>query len=253
MVSGGGSKSKAVSAPVFKYLPGQETLATDIVSKFQDILSGNMASPMAQTMQTVVGEAGMREAAQERRRIAETRGMSTPARQQAVGKAGEGAVSTMARVPQEMWQKAAEFLTTYSMQAPAVGQVGKESSKARQGGVCCYNFLAAGSRGELLEYVRRYKDSHYDIDSMVAQGYKRLALLLVPLMVCSKFFKWMIKWIMVHPMELYAKAFYEDKLFLKIILYPLTRVWVWLYALIGNFYGLREWHQYWKLGGKIKW
>jgi len=253
MVSGGGSKSESTQAPVFKYLPGQTKLAPQMVKSFQSIFAGDMSSPEAQAMSTIIGEAGMREAAQERRRISETRGMSTPARQQAVAKAGEGAVLTMAKVPQEMWQKAAEFLTAYSMQAPAVGQVGKESSEAAQGGVCCYNFLAAGSRGELLEYVRRYKDSHYDIDSMVAQGYKRLALLFVPLMAKSPLFKTMIKWVMVHPMELYAKAFYEDKLFLKTLLYPLTRIWVGLYALLGNLYGLREWQRYWMLGGKIKW
>src|SRR3972149_731365 len=110
MVSASGSKGKSVSrsdtAPVFKYLPGQEGVASNLVSQFSDIFSGNMASPTARAMQNVVGEAGMREAAQERRRISETKGMSTPARQRAVAGAGGGAVSAMARVPQEMWQKA---------------------------------------------------------------------------------------------------------------------------------------------------
>lgn len=253
MVSAGGSKgggSRSSTTPVFKYLPEQEALAPRMVSSFEKIFRGDMSSPEAQAMSTIVGEAGMREAAQERRRIAETRGMSTPARQRAVTGAGEGAVSTMARVPQEMWGKAAEFLSSYSAQAPAVGQIGvskTDPTKSFQGGLCCYNFIAAGSTGELLEYVRRYKDSHYDLDSMVAQGYKRLAMWIVPQMMKHNSIKALIKWVMVHPMELYAKAYYENNLFLQIFLYPLTRVWVSIYALLGTFYGLRSWQEYWDL------
>lgn len=247
MVSGGGSKSKSVTAPVFKYLPGQEALAGRLTPAFEEILMGGMTSPMAQAMSTIVGEAGMRESAQERRRIAETRGISTPAKQRAVAAAGEGAVTTMARVPQELWQKAAEFLTSYSMQAPAVGQVGQARERSMTGGVCCYVFVASDPTDELLEYVRQYKDAHYDVDSVVAQGYKRLATILVPLMRRYKFFKYFIKLIMVHPMELYAKAYYEDRLIPQIILYPFTRVWVSLYALFGVFWGLKGWQKYWGL------
>ena len=243
----GRSKRKAVTVPVIKYATGQEALAERLVPRFEDLLMGGFSSPMAQIMSTIVGEAGMREAAQERRRIAETRGMSTPARQRAVAGVGEGAVSTMARVPQEMWGKAAEFLGKYAMQAPAVGHASRGRERSASDSVCCYIFCAASPTDELLEYVRRYKDSHYEIDSTVAQGYKRLALFLVPLMRKSPIIKWIVKWMMVHPMELYAKAYYQEKTLLKLTLYPLTRVWVGLYALIGKIHGLSEWHKYWEL------
>ena len=187
MVSGGGSKSKATNIPIFKYLPGQEKLAENLVGQFGDIFSGNMASPMARTMQTIVGEAGMREAAQERRRISETRGMSTPARQQAVGAAGEGAVKTMAGVPQTMWQTAAQYLSAYSMQAPAVGQLGKETSKSMQGGICesCY-IMKALNKGELEENLRYFRDVHFASLSDIDYGYKAMAEWLIPLLAQSK-------------------------------------------------------------------
>jgi hypothetical protein len=112
---------------------------------------------------------------------------------------------------------------------------------------CCFIFCATDPNDELLEYVRKYKDSHYDIDSNVAQGYKRLALWLVPSMRKHKVIKRIIKTVMVHPMELYAKAHYEENYVLKLILSPIAHFWTFVYSIIGNYYGLRGWMKYWRL------
>jgi len=205
MVSAGGSKSKSASAPVFKYLPGQEKLAPQMVSSFQKIFQGDMSAPEAQAMSTIVGEAGMREAAQERRRISETRGMSTPARQRAVAGAGTGAVSTMARVPQEMWQKAAEFLTTYSMQAPAVGQVSKGTEKSFQGGICSCHNLTALSEGHLEESLRVFRDAHFHPYGLLESGYKRMADWFVPLIHRSPLTKMVGRMFMLFPLSNVAR------------------------------------------------
>jgi len=181
MVSAQGSKAKSSTTPVFKYLPNQEAEAGFVLNPMNEIFAGNMSSPTARAMQTVVGEAGMRESAQERRRISETRGMSTPARQRAVAGAGGGAVSAMAKVPQEMWQKAAEYLTTYSMQAPAVGQIGKSSEKSFGGGICSCHNLRTLNEGKLEENIREFRDEHFDPYGLLERGYKRMAEWFVPL------------------------------------------------------------------------
>lgn len=201
MVSASGSKGSSKTTPIFKYLPGQEAVAGQTLGTFQDIFSGNMASPTARAMQNIVGEAGMRESAQERRRISETRGMSTPARQRAVAGAGEGAVSTMAKVPQEMWQKAAEYLTTYSMQAPAVGQVGKSSEKSFGGGICSCHNLRTLDEGELEESLREFRDAHFDPYGLLERGYKRMAEWFVPLVKGSSLIKMLGRMFMLFPLS----------------------------------------------------
>lgn len=247
-----GTRATSVQTPVFKYLPGQEELAPRMLSSFERIFKGDMSSPEAQAMSTIVGEAGMREAAQERRRISETRGMSTPARQRAVAGAGEGAVSTMARVPQEMWGKAAEFLSGYATQAPATGTAGSSRQTGGGGwGVCCFIFCAANEETELA-YVRRYKDSFYNIDSTAANGYKLLAGWLVPKMFKYPLIKATIKWIMVKPMMMYAKYYYEGNEGRRRLFYPVAKFWSGVYSLVGWIGEKVSWtdymrlHSYWR-------
>lgn len=128
-------------------------------------------------------------------------------------------------------------------------QAAEQGSQARAS-MCCFVFAATDPKDELLEYVRRYKDSHYDVDSTVAHGYKRLALWLVPSMRKYKTIKKLIKFIMVHPMEMYAKAHYEERVLLKMVLSPIAHFWTFIYSVVGNCYGLKEWIQYWRLTDK---
>lgn len=164
---------------------------------------------------------------------------------------------TVAQAVQDMVSKAygAAFQSPQtSVQALGIpAQIGQAAWGAAEQGAqarsnfCCFIFCATDPKDMLLEYVRQYKDSHYDIDSNVAQGYKRLALWLVPSMRRHQAVKKLIKFVMVHPMELYAQAHYEDKVWKKILLSPISKFWTLTYALIGNYYGLRGWMQYWRL------
>ncbi len=241
-------KSQSTTTPVFKYLPGQKEYLPQYASVWQDIFAGNLTSPTARMLQTTVGEAGMREAATQRRGISETRGMSTPARQRAVAGVGETAVKTMAGVPQEIWAKAAEWLGQYTLQAPATGAVTEAESKKGAGfGVCCFIFCATDPTDELLQVIRRYKDSHFSKLSTVARGYKRLAIWLVPSMRRHNIVKQLIKYVMVHPMELYAKAYYDGETFKKTILSPIANFWVSIYWLVGKLYGEKAWVRYLRL------
>lgn len=234
---GGGSVSR--TDPTYKYLPGQEGVAENLVNQFSDIFSGNMANPTARAMQNIVGEAGMRESAQERRRIAETRGMSTPARQRAVAGAGTGAVSTMARVPQEMWQKAAEYLSTYSMQAPAVGQTGiskTDPTKSYGGGICSCENMKALNEGHLMEVIRRFRDEHFSPGSDIDVGYKMMGEWFVPLITGNKWLMKLGRVTLFHPFHFCFQWLYKENLFGFIFL-PFIYGWVWGWKLSGRMSG----------------
>jgi hypothetical protein len=238
-------KSKSTTQPVFRYLPGQEAYVPEFTNVWKRIFGGEMSSPEAQAMQTVVGEAGMTEAAKQRQQIGGTRGMTTPAKQRAIAGVGEGAVKAMAGVPQEMWKKAAEYLSAYTTKAPAVGSTTIAESKKGAGfGICCFIFLSTDPTDELLQAVRRYKDSHYDKESIVAHGYKRLAIWLVPSMHKYNVVKQLVKYVMVHPMELYAKAYYDKATLTELMLYPIAHFWVAIYWTVGKFYGEKQWTRY---------
>jgi len=109
---------------------------------------------------------------------------------------------------------------------------------------CCYIFLASDPEDELLSFVRKYKDSHFDRESKVAHGYKRLALWLVPAMRKHSIVKKLVRFFMVHPMELYAKAYYEKKPIRKAAFFPIALFWGTVYGVIGGLYGERNWVKY---------
>jgi hypothetical protein len=250
MVSGGGggSTSTQESAPYFTLgYGGVQKLAKRLSDIFQPMLGGDLTSPTARMLSGQAYRAGEKEAGLAGVQLEKTSGLSEPARAKAAKDIQMGAVKSAAGVPIQVWNKALDQLNSF-LQPAGQGSRGTSLSMQGQGGVCCYIFCTADEDEDLLFYVRRYKDEHYDLDSMVAQGYKRLALLLVPLMKRSRVFKQVVKWGMVRPMEYFARAYYEENHLLKIILYPLTRVYVGMYALIGHLYGLKEWDRYWRLG-----
>lgn len=233
MVSASGpSKSKSIQAPVFKYLPGQEAYLPEYTSIWKDIFTGNMGSPTARALQTITGEAGMREAATQRRSIAETRGMSTPARQRAVAGAGETAVKTMAGVPQEMWTKAAEYLSQFTLQQPAVGEVGYTKSGGGGGCGVCY-ILREANDGELEMSMRKFRDSHFTPLGFVDNGYKWMATWIVPLMKRHKWTKRVIRSIMLNPL-LRVSRWMEDEDKNGYLYIPFAYMWIGVWTVLGH-------------------
>lgn len=99
--------------------------------------------------------------------------------------------------------------------------------------ICCYIFYVGKAP---LYYIRQYKDSHYEPDSNVAIGYKKLASWLVPLMRESKTVMWLTRTLMLNPMVAYAEAFYTKKYFKKAALRPLTLFWLAVYITTGYFF-----------------
>jgi hypothetical protein len=243
-------KTKSVSTPVFQetWLPGQKEYIPGYANVWKDIFAGNLESPTAKMLQQTTGEAAMRETAQQRRSIAGTRGLTAPAKAKAMSTLGGTAVSAMAKVPQEIWGAAKEFLSAYSLTPPTVASgTASKSSGGGGWGVCCFIFCATDLDSHLLEMVSRFKDAHYNKLSPIAQGYKRLAIWIVPLMRRYPLVKKIVKALMVHPMSLYAKAFYEEDTLTQALLYPVARFWVSTYWGIGKVCGEQIWRRYFNL------
>ena len=238
------SSSKGYSIPIF--MPGQTASVQPFVSMFKPILAGDVTSPIARTLSNLSLSTAVQEGSKYLRQILGTPGITEPAKAELARKGTETTVTGAAGAPTEVWKSAFDVLNQYIFGAPDT----LSYSKAHGGsgvGVCCYVICASDPTDEMLAYVRAYKDAHYHISSNVARGYKRLATWLVPLMLKYPLFKRFIRFVMVAPMEKYARAFYEKDRFTLLSLTPIAKFWVATYWSVGNFYGLTEWTDYWKL------
>lgn len=69
---------------------------------------------------------------------------------------------------------------------------------------CCFIFMEAYN-GVLPDSVRVCRDVFYEEEPRVAQGYKRSAKYIVPLMKKSKLFRWFINTTMIKPLTRYSR------------------------------------------------
>lgn len=243
-------KTKGTSSPVFDktWFPGQESYIPEFIKQWKNIYAGNMDDPMAKMLQQNVGEAAMKETSEETKNLGGMRGVSAPAKAKIAGNLGEKKVAAMAKVPGDVWAVAKDIITQYTLTPPTVAS-GTTSRTSGGGGwgVCCFIFCAADPDDNLLRMVRRFKDTYYSKLSPIAQGYKRLAIWIVPLMRRYPLVKKVVKALMVHPMSLYAKAFYEEDHLIQALLYPIARFWVSTYWVVGKVYGEKVWRRYFNL------
>jgi len=102
----------------------------------------------------------------------------------------------------------AEMGYAHPVQTEAWG-ASREQSKSGggQGGAsCCFIFMEGNM---LMPDVRRYRDEFYPKDGMVSKGYKAMANWLVPAMRKSTLVKKAVEVVMLRPLALLAKLYYE--------------------------------------------
>lgn len=220
------------SRPVFQYLPGQLEYLPQYAQTWKDIFAGNMSSPTAQALQTAIGEAGMREAAQQRRQVSETRGLSTAAKQRLVGGMTEGVTKTMAGVPQEMFSMAAEWLGAYTLMPPAVGQY-TSGGGGTSVGICSCDNMRALNEGELLEVLRHFRDSHFAPLSDIDIGYKAMSEWFVPFVKSNKGAMWLGRKLLLIPLSKVAQWVEGDEP-TGFLYLPFAYFWVWFWKLYGR-------------------
>lgn len=225
--------------------PYVEDTARTIYHTLSPVFRGDLSAPLPRHLRTASKEEAMRQAELERTKIASS-GVSpnSPGFLSIYRGLTDMAIKGAAGSPLEVWKMAAQAIGSLLGQPPLTS--GKQSGGGGWG-ICCFIFCAADPDDKLLQMVRRYKDSHYGKLSPIAQGYKRLAIWLVPLMRKYPLVKNIVKILMVNPMSLYAKAFYEEDLLMRNLLYPITRVWVSIYWILGKLYGEQTWKRYYGL------
>lgn len=231
--------TKSVSAPVFKetWLPGQKEYIPEFAKVWKDIFGGKLDSPAAKMLQQITGEAAMKETAQQRRSIAGTKGMTAPAKAKAMSTLGGTAVSAMAKVPQDIWGAAKEFLSAYSLTPPTVssGAVSKSSGGGGfQAGLCSCQNLRAVNEGVLIADLQRFRDEHFSQDGDIAFGYYSMGLWFVPLVKRSKVIKQLGRIFFYQPLVKIAEFHYGKNH------YGIIFFW------IGKF-----WETFWRVTGKI--
>jgi len=231
-----------------EYFPGQKEYIPEFVSPLKSIYGGDFSSPVARILFNMTSEEGKKEEAAQRKKIAAST-ISTPAKGKASAAVSTGAVEAAAKVPTTVWQMASNILKEYALQPPQFG-IGQFSKASGGGGwgVCCFIFCAA-TEEEDLAYVRRYKDTFFDIDSTGANGYKLLAHLLVPLMFKYPLVKAFIKWTMVKPMMEYAKCHYKGNNVKRRLFYPIAKFWSEVYSFVGWIGKQTNWTDYMRLHG----
>ena len=230
--------TKSVSVPVFKetWLPGQKEYIPEFANIWKDIFAGNLESPTAKMLQQITGEAAMRETAQQRRSIAGTKGMTAPAKAKAMSTLGGTAVSAMAKVPQDIWGAAKEFLSAYTLAPPTVtsGTAGKTSGGGGwQAGICSCQNLRAVNEGVLIEDLQRFRDEHFSQDGDIAFGYYSMGLWFVPLVKRSKVIKQLGRIFFYHPLVKYTE-FHYDKNHYGVIFFWVAKFWEIFWKLTGK-------------------
>lgn len=233
---GGKSKKKAtqVSTPKAFWLPGQEAAAQEMLGEMQRIWRGDITSPLARAYQTAMSESAMRAASMERARLAEERGISTPARQRLAASIGESAVRSIAEVPTMLTQMSHEYLARYTLTPPQIGQEmrGKETGKTGPSSSlgCCFIFL----EGDRLERaVMDYRDLHFSPSSAVAVGYKNMSNWLIPLMRKYNSVKFAVRMLMIEPLTSYARWFFDKNCYGFVFL-PMACFWTLFWRLYGR-------------------
>jgi len=114
------------------------------------------------------------------------------------------------------------------------GQQAGQSANAGMGAAgqaCCFIFIEG--EGELTQVVREYRDEHFGHDSYVADGYRAMAKVLVPIMRRSNLVKNIIKYIMTKPLTKVAENYYELNSY-GYIFKPLAHFWTGVWSLIGR-------------------
>lgn len=109
-------------------------------------------------------------------------------------------------------------------------QTSRGSSESKQGGVSCCFIMAEA--GDLTDTVRWARDARYGRESIVAEGYKKMAKWLVPLMQKSPMVKFLVKYTMTWPIRKVAEK--------RIVgrhhpaLYPIGFFWEAVWGLYGR-------------------
>jgi hypothetical protein len=115
-----------------------------------------------------------------------------------------------------------------------MGSQGGTNSGWEVGASCCFIFMEAYN-GPLPEHVRRYRDAFGT--TRLRCGYKRLALILVPLMRRSTFIRRLVNRWMVVPLSLFGGWFYKVKGYEKCEKYSkYKRFWFTTFNLFGVCY-----------------
>jgi len=121
----------------------------------------------------------------------------------------------------------------------AAGQLGRatgyvsggQQAGQSAGSICCFIFIEGG--GELTQVVREYRDEHFGHDSYVADGYRAMAKILVPIMKRSNLAKNLVKYLMTKPLTKVAENYYELNSW-GWIFKPLAHFWTGVWSLIGR-------------------
>jgi hypothetical protein len=109
--------------------------------------------------------------------------------------------------------------------------IGGATSK---GGVCGCRIFTEDWTKELELPIRRFRDEHFSPDSYVSKGYAKMSHWLVPLMMKSKFVRWIVRKIMLKPMSRFAKYYYNKNL--KANLYaPIGLFWTMVWDILGRY------------------
>lgn len=156
--------------------------------------------------------------------------------QQAIGWAG--APETALTEAQKSQQQLAAGWSSPLMQLAQLGyaypqytttageQVGRGTSVGAQGGVsCCFIMNEAK---DLTDYVRRIRDEWCPTGKEhIANGYRKMALWLVPIMKKSSIVKGLVKWTMTHPIAVACEK-------RNVALYPIGFSWIAIWSLYGR-------------------
>lgn len=159
--------------------------------------------------------------------------------QQAIQWAGQpGEATTEAQKTQQQlalnWANPLLSLATLGYQYPqSTTTEGVQTSKGETAGKsagmsCCFIMNEAG---DFTDAVRKARDFRYKNDLEVAEGYKRMAKWLVPLMQKSPIVKFVVKWTMTHPIAKVAKVRKVNKH--QPALYPIGLFWEALWRVYG--------------------
>ena len=110
------SRSSSTQQPL--YFPGQKGLAGRMKRGMEDVYWGGTTSPVAKMLQELASREIQSQLAQGRAGLAETPGMTQPARQAAAAGLEKAGVQGVAGIPGQVWGEAAKFLGQYALQPP---------------------------------------------------------------------------------------------------------------------------------------
>jgi hypothetical protein len=202
-----GGSTKQTTKPVFyeTWFPGQKEYMEKFLQPMKDIYGGNYNTPQAQMMAQIIGEEAGKETAKQKSEIAGTRGMSTPGKAQAISKVGAGAVTAQAEVPKTIWEMASKVLGQYALTPPSVstGEKGKSSGWNL---FCWVWTYFNGKNGEDTNLVRAYRDSHFGRYANVAQGYREMGKVMLPLLEKSPIVRVMVYYSIYKPITAIARG-----------------------------------------------